>query len=265
MSDETIVSQPPTGGIAQIAAALAKAQAVMVPPKKTSVGKITMRSGGSYEFHFAPLDAVIAAVREPFAANGLSFIQVVHHIDVRSIGIETILLHASGEQLSGGIVVLPAGETAQQLGSSCSYGRRYSLATTCGLAAEEDTDAADVGPRTVGPAAKPAPSAPRPAATAKPVPTGDMSPLMITDVIERSGTSKAGKPYTAWQVAFSDGRKASTFDRKIAEAAQGFLAEAAHCYPVMTAKGEYLNLIELSAHDDAAPATSNGFDKDLGF
>jgi hypothetical protein len=55
------------------------------------------------------------------------------------VKVETILLHESGEEFSGGILHVPAGKNdAQGYGSALTYARRYSLMAACGIAPEDD-------------------------------------------------------------------------------------------------------------------------------
>ena len=92
---------------------------------------------------YADLGAVIEAVREPFAKNKLAYAQLPYSDGV-NVGIETILMHESGEYLSEKIA-LPMGDErgksqAQVMGSIITYLRRYSLASIAGVYADEDTD-----------------------------------------------------------------------------------------------------------------------------
>jgi len=90
---------------------------------------------------YASLQSCFEAVRKAFNKNGL-FLSQKHHITDKTIGIETILVHESGETLSSGILYMPVDKvTPQGFGSALTYARRYSLMTFCGIAGEEDDDA----------------------------------------------------------------------------------------------------------------------------
>lgn len=117
--------------IAALAAALAKAQGQMTGALKDS-------SNPFFKSKYADLASVVAAIREPFSTNGLSYTQILHESQ-DGVAIETLLMHGSGEWLSCGILRLPVTKAdAQGVGSAVTYARRYSLQAAVGLAAEDD-------------------------------------------------------------------------------------------------------------------------------
>jgi hypothetical protein len=117
--------------IAGLAAALAKAQGQILPAIKDSVNPF-------FKSNYADLASVTAAIREPLAANGLSYVQIVHEAE-NSVAIETVLMHASGEWLSGGVIKVPVVKhDAQGYGLAITYARRYSLSALIGVPAEDD-------------------------------------------------------------------------------------------------------------------------------
>jgi ERF superfamily len=70
--------------------------------------------------------------------NGIYLMQKSHDCE-NGVKVETILLHESGEQFSGGILHVPASKNDPQgYGSALTYARRYSLMATCGIAPEDD-------------------------------------------------------------------------------------------------------------------------------
>jgi hypothetical protein len=146
--------------LTDLAAALAKAQAEIAAPKKSHTAHVPTKTGGSYDYSYSTLDELIEALRIPLSKNGLSFFQLTRCQD-RMVGVETVILHASGQSLRTGFVVLPAGDTAQAFGSAHTYARRYSLGAAFGVAAEADDDASTAQ---VTKATKP--TAPTPAPTA---------------------------------------------------------------------------------------------------
>jgi len=92
---------------------------------------------------YATLKAMIETARPVLAENGLSVSQIVVSYDGQ-IGVETVLMHNSGEWISN-TAILPPGEEkgksgAQVAGSTITYLRRYSYAAILGLYADEDTD-----------------------------------------------------------------------------------------------------------------------------
>lgn len=123
--------------IKHLAAALNKAQAEMSGAKK---GK----QNPFFKSSYADLNAVVDAVRIPFAENGLSYSQFPVMDDNR-VGVETILMHESGEFIAS-TLMLPTGKLdAQAAGSAITYARRYSLQSIAGIPAEDDDGNAAVG------------------------------------------------------------------------------------------------------------------------
>lgn len=86
---------------------------------------------------YADLGAVVEAVKEPFATNGLSYVQFPIESAGR-IGIETILMHESGEWISSSFTVQLSKQDAQGAGSAITYCRRYSLQALAGIPSEDD-------------------------------------------------------------------------------------------------------------------------------
>ena len=117
--------------IAALAAALAKAQS-------TIQGAIKDTANPFFKSKYADLASVKDAVQIPLSSNGLSYVQVVHNPE-NGVGVETILMHGSGEWLSGGVVFVPVSKAdAQGYGSALTYARRYSLSAITGVAPEDD-------------------------------------------------------------------------------------------------------------------------------
>lgn len=122
-----------------LSAALAKAQA---ETKAAAFDKVNPHFKNKY----ASLAAVIDAIREPFAKNGLSYTQTT---EMREGGfvLVTSLRHASGQWIASEYP-LPVSAKPQDLGSALTYARRYSLSAIACIAADEDDDAE--GARTSG-------------------------------------------------------------------------------------------------------------------
>lgn len=129
------VEASPTMG--KLAGALAKAQGAFESIAKTRT--VQVRSDkGSYSFDYAPLDEVLRAVRPHLAANGLSFTQLISGDGQRKL--TTVLLHESGEWMSTSTLLPVSGNRAQELGSTITYMRRYTLLSLLGVVADEDDD-----------------------------------------------------------------------------------------------------------------------------
>lgn len=118
--------------VKEIFAALAKAQAKIKGAVKDSANPF-------FKSKYADLASVIEAIREPFAANGLCYVQGVSsepetHFPI----ITTRIAHSSGEWLEECVTVPLSKLDAQSIGSATTYMRRYSLSAMAGLAQVDD-------------------------------------------------------------------------------------------------------------------------------
>lgn len=116
--------------IKNLAAAMAKAQADMGSAHKD-------KNNPFFKSKYADLSAVVDAIKEPFANNGLSYVQFPIEENGR-IGVETILMHSSGEWLSNLFTVQLSKQDAQGAGSAITYCRRYGLQAVAGIPSEDD-------------------------------------------------------------------------------------------------------------------------------
>ena len=119
-----------SGSIKNIAIAMCKAQSEMGGAHKGA-------NNPFFKSKYADLGEVIKVVKEPFANNGLSFVQFPIN-DGDKIGIETILMHESGEWLSGSFTVKASKQDAQGAGSVITYCKRYGLQAVAGIPSEDD-------------------------------------------------------------------------------------------------------------------------------
>jgi hypothetical protein len=123
--------------INELAAALSKAQGQLAGAVKDS-------SNPFFKSRYADLSSVVEALRQPFANNGLSYIQTTesHPDEVR---VETILMHSSGQWISTGTLNVPVTKSdAQGYGSALTYARRYSLCLLGVAPIDDDGNAAVV-------------------------------------------------------------------------------------------------------------------------
>ncbi len=118
-------------------AALAKAQGAMQPAKKESVNPFFSTPGKTSLY--ADLAAIIESIRGPFAANGLSFVQLCANDD-KGVTVTTRLLHASGESINSSFWVPVVKRDPQGYGSASTYARRFGLQALAGVAADVDDD-----------------------------------------------------------------------------------------------------------------------------
>lgn len=144
--------------IDKLAAALAKAQGEMKHPGKNKTATVPMKNGGKYSYNYADLADVLDALRGPFAANGLSLLQVPFNDGPRAVGVITRIMHSSGQWMEAPPLFMPCGDgRPQDIGSAITYGRRYTASPMAGITSDDDDDgnaaqgnAADTGPRQRG-------------------------------------------------------------------------------------------------------------------
>ena len=121
--------------IMNLAAALAVAQGqISSATKDASAGK---------KYDYSTLDAIWDVVRKPLSENGLSVIQIPT-TNEKSFYLETILIHASGEWMSGKmslpVISGPMMNELQAVGNSITYARRYMLGAMVGVTSGDDND-----------------------------------------------------------------------------------------------------------------------------
>jgi len=96
-----------------------------------------------YKSSYASLGSVISASRPVLAKHGLSICQMPVSNE-NKVGIETTLMHTSGEWMSETLLVPLVDEKGnsliQTVGKDLTYLRRYAWSSFCGLYADEDTD-----------------------------------------------------------------------------------------------------------------------------
>jgi hypothetical protein len=157
-----------------LAVALAKAQAEFGPITRDKKVIVKTKTGGQYEFSYAPLDQILNTVRAPLAKNGLTVVQLID-----TDGLVTMLLHESGASLRGQ-TPLPDTSDIQGFGSAITYLRRYAIQALLGIAAEEDDDANRAAGNQVERKAPPA---------------GEVEELLGIET--KDGTAKAGQGATS--------------------------------------------------------------------
>ncbi len=117
--------------IANLAKSLAIAQGQMG-------GAVKGKANPFFKSVYADLSSVVDAIREPLSANGLSFVQVTHPSERNEVIIETVLMHESGEWLSGTLAMPVSKADAQGYGSAITYAKRYGLQGLLGVPSEDD-------------------------------------------------------------------------------------------------------------------------------
>ena len=158
--------QQSSSSIANLAAALAKAQIALVNPEKSLVA--TIRQGGAsgteQTFRYAPLSSGLEIVRKTLGEHEIATVQTTA-IDQGAgiVNLTTVLAHSSGEWISSDWPVCALSETAtpHRMGAALTYARRYALFTLVGIAGEDDLDAPDLQTPTSQAVEPPRPTRPR--------------------------------------------------------------------------------------------------------
>jgi len=127
--------------ITELSKAFVTALGEMSDIRKGREAKVPTKAGSSYSYKYADLADTIQSVRPTLAKHGLAVVQNVSTNNPDFVLISTTILHTSGEWMTFEPLALPAGRTAQETGSAISYGRRYHLLASLGLAAEDDDGA----------------------------------------------------------------------------------------------------------------------------
>jgi hypothetical protein len=120
-----------------IAAAMAKAQTQIKAAIRDTKGQI----GQNRSYKYADLASVWDACKAALSANNIAIIQKPD-FDGSSMWLETMLLHSSGDCITGRYPLRPSQDTPQAYGSALTYARRYSLSAMVGIVTDEDDDGA---------------------------------------------------------------------------------------------------------------------------
>ena len=125
---------PPTRSLqlGQLAAALALAQG------EITQGPLKDSENPFFKSRYADLASVVEAIRAPLSKNGLAYVQRMLPSAGESVQVETVLMHASGEWISGTVALPVSKKDAQGVGSAITYARRYGLSAIVGVAPEDD-------------------------------------------------------------------------------------------------------------------------------
>lgn len=122
--------------IGNLSAALAEFQFAVPELDLNKTVKVTTKSGSTYNFKYADLSEVKSKIKESLHKNGLSYSQLI-----TPMGLETILMHTSGEYLRSVCPLPGTAQNAQEFGSQITYVKRYALVAILGLVSDEDDDA----------------------------------------------------------------------------------------------------------------------------
>lgn len=144
--------------LTNIAPALVKALAKIEGVAKTKANP------GFKGSKYATLEAVIEASKEHLTECGLTILQLPGALIDGVLTLETVILHESGEFISGCFGIALGKQDPQGVGSAITYARRYALMSALNMPAVDDDGEAAQGryhePR------EQAPPAPNPAVSA---------------------------------------------------------------------------------------------------
>lgn len=115
--------------IKELATALCKFQGAVETIKKEATNPF-------FKSKYADLSSILDVIRKPLSENGLSFVQ----FPVAKNGLETMLMHTSGEWITATYEMTPTKNDPQGLGSAITYQRRYALGAILGLNIDKDDD-----------------------------------------------------------------------------------------------------------------------------
>lgn len=140
MDEPTIKESGTSQQLCLLYAALAKAQGEFQPILKNRSVKISMKTGGSYNFRYADLEEITAKTRPALAKNGLATIQPIIQRGNGTV-LLTKLVHADGGEIVSEISLPPSsGGDIKNYGAQISYLRRYAKTSILDVAADDDLD-----------------------------------------------------------------------------------------------------------------------------
>jgi ERF superfamily len=144
-----VIMRAASDAIAQLAAAMAKAQSELINPVKslTAVLECNRNGRGPISYKYAPLSSGLDIIRKTLGKYELTAIQTTHIDRERGLLLlTTTIAHASGEWISSIWPVCHIVDIGHPklMGAALSYARRYCLFTIVGLAGEDDIEPPDL-------------------------------------------------------------------------------------------------------------------------
>lgn len=120
--------------IKEISIALNNFQNVVEQPAKSA-------NNPFFKSKYVPLENVMTTIKKHAVPVGLSYFQSTLTNDKGEIGVQTRIMHTSGEFIETEPLYLPnEKKNAQSAGSAITYARRYQLSAAFGIASDEDDD-----------------------------------------------------------------------------------------------------------------------------
>lgn len=126
--------------------ALCTARQYFKPLQKSETVNVRMKNGGTYTYSYCPLNEILDAVMPALCSNGLYIIHHLNDVDDKTINLQTVLYHTSGETLISQMNIeriydnyLKKYDTKQTAGEITYWKRHHVTAMLC-LAADDDQD-----------------------------------------------------------------------------------------------------------------------------
>lgn len=91
-----------------------------------------------FKSKYADLSSVMDACKEALSDQGIAVLQTPVPTDSGNLALDTVLMHKSGEWVSGRVEMPLSKNDPQGYGSAMTYARRYSLAAMVGVCPEDD-------------------------------------------------------------------------------------------------------------------------------
>ena len=118
--------------LSKLAPALVKVQAALEPVTKNSKNPF-------FKSKYADLMTIWHAIRQVLTDNGFAVAQVPVVVG-GAAALRTILLHSSGQWISGDYLLVPVKQDPQGLASAVTYARRYAIQAVVGVTVQDEDD-----------------------------------------------------------------------------------------------------------------------------
>lgn len=167
---------------------------------------------------YTNLGTILRVAKEALRKQGMVILQTGEQSTVQGLlNMETVILHESGEYISGTISIPYGDSTPQKAGSAITYARRYSAASLLGMVSEEDDDGESASvpeKKDSKPSSPPAAKKPQPVtkpkitkpAAEKPVSEGRTSAELQTEAIKTIKTCEKSRKADPNRAVELDGR-----------------------------------------------------------
>jgi len=146
---EIVMSEEQNPKLAELEAAFddafAAAQANFAPIHRSRTVRVAMKTGGSYEFAYAPLEVILKATIPALNAQGIGLTQ---HIRIALDGDHpdhflVTTLKRKGWSESSEVLIFRGEASPQAYGSAVTYAKRMGASLALGVAVEDDNDGSD--------------------------------------------------------------------------------------------------------------------------